>query len=356
MDRITKRIRYFGMIYLSVSTLIIFFLYPIIGFYLETGTFSLYDFLFEDVHGNFRLTFGELIFDVDFFLANFLTGILFCLILAFFFVYYYPKVDLTSKELNKYKARRKKLVILFGSLSLFIILLAIIFSYVGLGPDRPQLSQRVIEIMFTNYHLENFSKHVFFYLYIFMGFPGIFYLIATFKDKTRVISKKWFFLDVGIAYFLIGIGIIDIFILVFPINTWLILHDGSVIREILFSLFDSLFISGLILLMESKELMSFNTVNASLTKKINDSLESPDRKKPNYYKKHFLAWLMSSIMYILILGLFLMNYSPSINIGSWFLIARCWYFAFMTFFTLFLRELGIYLKIIYPNIKMEANI
>jgi len=315
----------FAVIYFGFA-LITMLVYPVAGFAMDHGRF---DWFFTGaVFGPARITFLQAIMDVDQLLANFVTIVLFCLVSAFFFVNYGPsRVEIKDPENI---ASGKKTVWIFGLGSIAIFGTAVIISYANVVNVHPEFAGQGLLLVFSNFYPENFSVHALYYAFLFSGFPGIFYMIASGNLGARQLhwtsdrSRK----NPGIFFMVIAVVIMEIVVLASPFVWWDMINAGTAIRETIFSLFDVLFVTGLVLLVERK-----------LEDPIKNQEKIPRETIPRYWI-HELAWAIPVIAVLGIVGYLLASQSLTVQLSVAYYLSRAWNFGFSVFFTMFLYYLG----------------
>ncbi len=316
-----KLLTYFYLVF----SIIVFVLYPLFGFYLENHYFSLEAFLTAPIFSNYRFTLSQLLLDVDSLLANFNTLLLFCLVFAFFGVYYGP----TATELGARVTAPAlvKWMKVFGGIAAGILGVAIFLSVTQLGYIRPELAGRTFEIMFLNFHPENFSVHIYYYLFLFSGFPGVLYLAGSTKNAVRRATWAGSKTNSGMILLFIAVVLVEVMFFIFPLLPWVVTTSGVAIREILFSLFDILFLTGVVLFLEMR-----------------DEAKSEGRIEVlawgSRYQKQVYGWAVGAIALVLFLGSILSGGDFGLKISTSYFIGRVWGFGFTIFFTLFLIAWG----------------
>ncbi len=317
--------RQFRAYFYLIFSIFVFVFYPLFGFYVENKSFSLEAFLTAPIFGNYRFTLSQLLLDVDSFLANFITILLFCLVFSFFCVFYGPTAtELGSRDSSPVLMKRMKL---FGGIAAGILGVAILLSVTQLGYIRPELAGRTFEIMFLNFHPENFSVQVYYYLFLFSGWPGILYLVASTKDAVRRATWAGSKSNGGKSFLFIAIAIVEVMFFIFPLIPYVITTSGVAIREILFSLFDILFLTGLVLTIEMRdeERVAGGTVPL---------------QKGTRYQKHAYLWVIGVLALLVYLGSILGGGDFGLKISTSYFIGRVWGFGFTIALTLFLVTWG----------------
>nr|MDO8109602.1 hypothetical protein [Candidatus Sigynarchaeota archaeon] len=322
---------FFTIVYLSFS-IFVFVVYPLVGFYIENGYFDLEVFFTGSVFGPSRLTFLDMITDVEQLLANFVTIVLFCLVSAFFFNFYgYSAAEIRARGTRK---KDKRSLIICGLVAIGILSLVIVLSASNVGYDRPEFDGRAFILIIANFFPENFSVHVMYYFFLFSGLPGIFYMLAS--GYTRAKYSGWAAdrANPGIVYMGLAIAVMEVMALAFPIITWDIVNAASATREMLFSLFDVLFITGIVLLLESRD----------VRKMLNDGKLTRETKPMTSFQWHGVAWLVPIAALLAVVAFIMVNQLITLHIGVYYFVSRVWSFAFMVCFTLFLYYLGLVSK------------
>lgn len=329
MTRNLSRRKFLAYLYL-VFSIIVFVLYPLYGFYIENKSFSLEAFLTAPIFGNYRLTLSQLLLDVDSFLANFITLLLFCIVFAFFAVYYGPTMtELGSKASTSTLMKRMKV---FGGIAAGILGVAILLSVTQLGYVRPELAGKTFEIMFLNFFPENFSVQVIYYFFLFAGWPGILYLAASTKTALRRELWAGSKTNAGMMFVIIAAIVVEIMFFVFPLVPWVVVNSSVAVREILFSLFDILFLTGLILV---DEMRCQKSPNACATDSPRTASSTHSR-----YQMHAYGWGITCVAYLLIVGWLLLGGGLTVKISAGYFISRIWGFGFAITLTLFLVSWG----------------
>ncbi len=335
MVRTYSRRKVLAYLYLIFS-IIVFVLYPLYGFYLENHYFSLEAFLTAPIFGNYRLTLSQLLLDVDSLLANIITILLFCLCFAFFAVFYGPTATEIGLEAKPVLVRRMKI---YGGIAGGILGTAILLSLTQIGYIRPELAGKTFEIMFLNFHPENFSVQIYYYLFLFAGWPGVLYLAGSTKTPLRRTTWAGSKTNTGRIFLFVAGVAVEIMFLVFSLNPWVVVNSSVAIREILFSLFDILFLTGIVLV-------------AELRGHKPQALEGPreERHTRTRYQWHAYAWGIACLAFLFGLGGLLVGGSLTIKISTAYFISRVWEFGFTVFFTLFLVTWGRWHMVKYKQV------
>ncbi|MEX2683484.1 MAG: glycoside hydrolase family 9 protein [Candidatus Sigynarchaeota archaeon] len=330
----------FTLVYLGLS-LAVFFTYPVIGYIAEHGSFDVEAFLSGDVFGNYRISLVDALLDAEHLLANFMTVILFSLVLSAFLVHYGPsKGEARPEEFSKrYFGRAKWL----GFAAATILGTAIVLTVTGIGYTRPELEGRTASIMLGNFHPENFSVHVFYYLFLFSGLPGFFYIIAAGKANPRRSTWRPERPRVGLFLLIVSLLILEIVALFSPLVMWDVINARTSIREILYSIIDSAFITAIVLVIEWRDRarLSQPAIKADT-----------DAGMPRIVK-HMITW---SIPIIAFLGLVIFMFSEGyleLFISVAYYLSRTWTFAFAVVFTLFLYHAGTLVKLGYKPARWK---
>ncbi len=335
MTRNFSRRKFLTYFYLIFS-IFVFVFYPLYGFYVENKYFSLEAFLTAPIFGNYRFTLSQLLLDVDSLIANFITILLFCLIFAFFAVYYGPtSIELGSRDSSPAIVKRMKF---FGGIAAGILGVAILLSITQLGYIRPELAGRTFEIMFLNFHPENFSVQVYYYLFLFSGWPGILYLAGSTKTAVRRATWAGSKTNTGRIYLIIAVAIVEIMFFAFPLIQYVVTTSGVAIREVLFSLFDILFLTGVILFQEMKDTCKSCPPTESGIEMVQGKVEV--LKTGTRYQKHAYGWAAASLALLVFFGVILGGGDFGLKISTAYFIGRVWGFGFTIFFTLFLIAWG----------------
>ncbi len=329
MTRNLSRRKFLTYFYLIFS-IFVFVFYPLYGFYVENKYFSLETFLTAPIFGNYRFTLSQLILDVDSLLANFITILLFCFVFAFFGVYYGPtSTELGSRDSSPAIVKRMKV---FGGIAAGILGVAILLSVTQLGYIRPELAGRTFEIMFLNFHPENFSVQVYYYLFLFSGWPGILYLAGSTKNAVRRATWVGSKTNSGRIFLIIAVAIVEIMFFTFPLIPYVVTTSGVAIREVLFSLFDIFFLTGEVMFHEMKD---------EKTRRLPaDGGAEMVLKKGTRYQKHAYGWAAASLALLVFFGVILGGGDFGLKISTAYFIGRVWGFGFTVFFTLFLIAWG----------------
>ncbi|HMF34335.1 MAG TPA: hypothetical protein VKK79_23125 [Candidatus Lokiarchaeia archaeon] len=315
---------------------ILFVAYPLIGFYFETGSFSLEAFFTAPIYGNYRLTFAQMVLDVDQLIANFYTIILFCLVFAFFGVFYGPTSSELSSEILQGTYRRR--VKLYGSVAAMILGIAILLSVLQLGYIRPELAGQTFALMFLNFHPENVSVQIFYYAFLFSGFPGVFYLIAQGKSPGRQAAWDGRKSNWGVAFFIVAVAIVEILLVVYPFIPWVVVNSSTAVREIFFSLWDIFFLTGTVLLIDIRDHQKSALIYHDNTPK--PPISDTSGSKWSRYRKHAYIWGIICLGFFVTLGILLLVGGMTIKIGTAYFISRVWSFGFTVTFSLFLVSYG----------------
>ncbi|HME56326.1 MAG TPA: hypothetical protein VKM55_29270 [Candidatus Lokiarchaeia archaeon] len=313
----------FMVLFLCFS-IAVMFVYPLVGYALDHGRFDW--FFTGEVFGPSRITFLQAIMDVDDFLANFVSIVLFCLVSAFFFVYYGP--SRVEAKIRENSTGLKKAAWIFGVATIGIFIIAVIVSYSNVVNDHPEFDGQGLVLAISNFYPENFSVHALYYAFIFSGFPGIFYMIASGNLQARQLHWIPDRKNSGILFMIIAAVIVEILVIASPIVPWDMINASTSVREMIFSLFDVLFITGLILLVESK------TKNHIENQGIISQWVMPR------YWIHEIAWAIPVFAVLGIVGYLLVGQSMLVQISVVYYLSRAWSFGFAVCFTLFLYFLG----------------
>ncbi|NMC03752.1 MAG: hypothetical protein GYA24_01005 [Candidatus Lokiarchaeota archaeon] len=324
----------FTFIYLGL-TIIVFFAYPLFGYTVENGALDLERFFTGNVFGNYRISLANALLDGEHLLANFITTILFSLVISAFLVHYGPsKAEIASPRIQQRHASR---AILLGIVAATILALAILLTVSEIGFTRPEFSGNVLAIMFGNLYPENFSVHIIYYAFLFSGIPGILYVIAASKANPR--RSTWLpeRPAAGVFLFIVALVILEIVALASPIVPWDVLNARTSIREILYAIIDSIFIAALVLLVEWRDRRHLPPPIAPGAR----GAASPGIPR---IVMHVVAWAIPAVAFLILVGcLFSVGYIE-LFISVAYYLSRAWTFCFTIAFTLFLYHAGLLVK------------
>ncbi len=321
----------FTLVYLGLAILV-FLAYPVLGFITEHGSFDAGAFFTADVFGNYRISLADGLLDAEQLLANFVTAILFSLVLSAFLVHYGPsKAEVEPAEIQKRYSRRAKWL---GIVTAAILGAAVVLTVTGIGYTRPELQGQTASVMFGNFHPENFSVHMLYYLFLFSGLPGILYVIAAGKANPRRATWSPERPRVGAFIMIAALVILEVVALFSPLVTWDILYARTSIREILYSIIDSAFITAIVLVVEWRD-------------RSHISLSTIGKKSGRGLPKIVQRMLIWSIPVRVFLNLAVYMFSEGyleLFISVAYYLSRAWTFGFIVVFTMFLYHVGMLAK------------
>ncbi|MBN2153685.1 MAG: glycoside hydrolase family 9 protein [Candidatus Lokiarchaeota archaeon] len=322
----------FTLGYLGLAALV-FFAYPVIGYVAEHGSFDAVAFFTGDVFGNYRISLADALLDAEQLLANFITAVLFSLVLSAFLVHYGPsKAEAGTVETAGRYSRRARWL---GIAAAGILGAAIVLTVTGIGYTRPELEGQAASIMFGNFHPENFSVHVLYYIFLFSGLPGFLYLVAAGKANPRRSEWSPEHPRAGLFLFIAALLILVVVALFSPLVAWDVVHARTSIREILYSIIDSAFIAAIVLVIEWRDRVA---------------VQQPANKKRTYrgmarIVRHMVLWAIPAQAFLgLVIYMFSQGYLE-LFISVAYYLSRAWTFGFTVVFTMFLYHVGMLAKV-----------
>ncbi len=321
----------FTLVFLGLAILV-FLAYPVIGYISEHGSFDAGAFFTADVFGNYRISLADGLLDAEQLLANFITAILFSIVLSAFLVHYGPsKAETEPAEIQmRYSSRAKWL----GIITAAILGAAIVLTVTGIGYTRPELAGQTAAIIIGNFHPENFSVHVLYYLFLFSGLPGILYVVAAGKANPR--RGRWSSERprVGLFLLIIALVILEIVALSSPLETWDVINARTSIREILYSLVDSAFITAIVLVVEWRDRKDLPQ----------STISKPSGRGLPEIVQHMLMWAIPVGAFLgLVIYMFSEGYLE-LFISVAYYLSRTWTFCFIVVFTMFMYHIGMLAK------------
>ncbi len=330
----------FTLVYLGLA-IFVFLGYPIVGYIVENGTFDITTFFTGDVFGNYRISLADGLLDAEHLLANFISVILFSLVLSAFLVHYGPsKAETGPVEVQKrYSSSAKWL----GLVAAAILGAAIVLTVTGIGYTRPEFAGQTFAIMFGNFHPENFAVHALYYGFLFSGFPGILYIIAAGKANPR--RAKWLpeRPRVGASFMIIALIILEAVALSSTLATWDMVSPRTSMREILYSLIDSAFITAVVLLVERSD--------RNRQPHMGNKRES--RRGLPKVVQHMVAWAVPVFMFLGAIAYLFSEGHLNLHISVAYYLSRAWTFGFTVVFTILLYHVGMLLKMGRTPVKWK---
>lgn len=334
----SNRIIPFLYIFIPVGLSILYFFY---GFYIENGVIDIQLMFFGEVYTKYFYTLSEILMDVEQFLGCFVRTIMFSLLYASSFIIY----GLTDREVETYSDYHSlgKKTKIFGILSALIFFIAVLFSLLNIGLDRPEWDGQTFNLIFGNFYPEYFSYSILPFLIFAGGYAFIPYLAANYRRKHIGIQK---INSIGYIYLLAFFFLFELLLIIMPFNVQEIGH-ADLVREFLYNSLDLFFITGFVLLFELKDrktqlaILEQNENIEDKPQSNNSNLKEQDlsHKIPlNFYQIHTLKHL---IIFFVVTGtiigftlIFEGNLDSQLALGKF--ISRVWIIGFQLCFTLFL--------------------
>ena len=229
--------------------LLLLILNMIVGiYYSEDLTFL--GFFTDPIFSNTGVTFSEMLFDTNRFFGEFLKSIVFAVGVAGIFVVFGRSQDEIRKQTEHVDTRRKTLV--FGILSLVIIVTMGLLSVFNLGLQQSHLEGWTSLLAMQNYYPEFFAHSLLAYLFVAI-FTPLPYLFLKRRLNLDAGKAQWKPLKAGIGYLIIYLVIIQVIFFASPLKSFMF-HSPYIPHDIVYSLLDILLITGIILLIEIKQL------------------------------------------------------------------------------------------------------
>lgn len=318
-------------------------LYFFLGFYIENGVIDFHLIFFGEVYTKYFYTLAEVLMDVEQFLGSFIRTVMFSLLYASVFILY----GLTDQEVETYSDYHSLGVKtkIFGILSGSIFFVAILFSLLNIGLDRPEWDGQTFNLIFGNFYPEYFSYSLLPFLIFAGGYAFIPYLAGNYRRKHVGVRK---INNIGYVYLIAFLFLFELLLIIMPFNLQEIGH-ADLVREFLYNSLDLFFITGFVLLFEIKDR---KTQLAILEQKENienkpqpgnpsqkgQNIKAKAKAPLNDYQIHTLKHLIIFLIVTgTIVGFALIvkgNLDSQLALGKF--LSRIWIIGFQFCFTMFL--------------------
>ncbi|HME55811.1 MAG TPA: glycoside hydrolase family 9 protein [Candidatus Lokiarchaeia archaeon] len=318
------------------------------GVHSNTGGISLAQMFTAPIYTGYGYTLLEGLFDFDKFFAEFWFSLIFCIILTGYIVVYGKSQAEREHGLGKKELGRRTWI--FGTITAGFLVFTVIGSMLKWGLDRSYLSGDPFNILADNLYPDYFSEEFYAIVVVAAGFSVIVYrMMRGFRDQQGWVPNRS-----GLKYVLIGIGIIEVLIFVFPIKGNLF-FTGNAFLELLSAVFQTVLIVGIFGIFEWKEINGLVTKNQVNLAEIDESgghssaitrWKSLSRSKLG---RHLCLIGMAVLILLIVGGTGFIVVQPSIDISPFRWFQQALIAIFRIFFCLFLYYLASYLQ----RAKME---
>ncbi len=324
--------------YLTIS-LFVFVVYPVLGYIEEHGVFDINTFFTKPIFGNYRISLLDAVLDAEQLVANFMTSVLFSLVLSAFLVHYGPvKAELEPAHVKAACKHRTGWLLV---ITVAVLGTAILVASLGLGYHRPEFGGQTLYLLFGNFHAENFSIHALYYLFLVSGLPGMLYLLAASKASPR--RAGWIPEQprAGLFFWIVALLIMEAIAICSPFVLNVALDNRAAMREIVYSIIDGLFITGIVLCVERRD-------RKSIVPPVTDGMQ-----KVTPIVRHVVYWSIPVTAFFVVTAVMFSLGYLELFISVAFFLSRTWTFAFTVMFTILLYHVGILFKagVIHFDIK-----